>query len=114
MTAPVAANVTTTAGETFTAEESADLAFLIYKRWGRDLSAAHVAWRRLLRNSIPADDYERLVHASALYKREQPTVARDCRICGGEGWTDGSALVRRDGRVGDTTCVGCGGSGKAP
>jgi hypothetical protein len=35
-----------------------------------------------------------------------------CHVCGGEGWTDGSAELRRDGRDGDTTCIGCGGSGK--
>lgn len=39
---------------------------------------------------------------------------RDCRICGGAGWTDGSAELRRDGRRGDTTCLGCAGSGKEP
>lgn len=37
---------------------------------------------------------------------------RDCRICGGDGWTDGSAELRRDGRTGDTTCLGCNGTGQ--
>jgi hypothetical protein len=39
---------------------------------------------------------------------------RDCRICGGDGWTDGSAELRaeRGDRSGDTTCVGCNGTGK--
>ena len=40
--------------------------------------------------------------------------ARDCAVCGGDGWTDGSAELRRDGREGDTTCIACEGSGKEP
>jgi DnaJ-class molecular chaperone len=39
------------------------------------------------------------------------TQTRDCRICGGAGWTDGSALLRRDGKTGSTECVGCEGTG---
>ena len=39
-------------------------------------------------------------------------TSRDCRACGGDGWTDGSAELRRDGREGDTTCIACDGSGK--
>lgn len=39
-------------------------------------------------------------------------VIRDCRLCGGEGWGDGSAMLRRDGRKGDTACIACGGNGK--
>ena len=37
---------------------------------------------------------------------------RDCRVCGGDGWTDGSAKLRRDMRTGDTTCIACDGTGK--
>jgi hypothetical protein len=37
--------------------------------------------------------------------------AFDCRVCGGAGWTDGSAELRRDGRDGDTTCIACNGTG---
>lgn len=36
---------------------------------------------------------------------------RVCPVCDGDGWTDGSAELRRDGRVGDTTCLGCNGRG---
>lgn len=42
---------------------------------------------------------------------EATTERRTCGVCGGDGWTAGSAELRRDGRTGDTTCIGCGGSG---
>lgn len=42
------------------------------------------------------------------------TDRRCCPVCGGEGWTDGSAELRRDGREGDTTCIGCDGKGTVP
>jgi len=41
--------------------------------------------------------------------------APDCRVCGGDGFTDGSAEMRADRgdpNPHDTTCVACGGSGK--
>jgi hypothetical protein len=44
-------SITTTAGETFTAAESRELARLILKRWGNDLAAAACAWRRLMQNN---------------------------------------------------------------
>jgi hypothetical protein len=40
------------------------------------------------------------------------TRARDCRVCGGSGWTDGSAKLRRDSNKGSTECIACKGSGK--
>jgi len=33
-----------------------------------------------------------------------------CHVCGGSGWTDGSASLRRDGK-GSTECIGCNGAG---
>jgi hypothetical protein len=36
--------------------------------------------------------------------------ALPCRVCGGTGWTDGSAELRRDGRQ-STECIGCAGAG---
>jgi len=56
----MAHDVTTTAGERFSASDSAKLAFLIYKRFGRDLSTAAVAWRRLLQNSTPESAFRSL------------------------------------------------------
>ena len=44
-------------------------------------------------------------------------ATRACRICGGDGWTDGSAELRGErnpAHAHDTTCVGCGGTGKEP
>lgn len=43
-----------------------------------------------------------------------PRKPKDCHACGGDGWTDGSAELRRDGRKGDTKCIACGGTGKEP
>lgn len=38
--------------------------------------------------------------------------SRDCHACGGQGWGDGFAETRRDGREGDTTCTYCDGTGR--
>jgi hypothetical protein len=56
-------NVTTTAGETFTAEQSEELAYMVYRRFGRNLSAATSAWRRLLQNNASEGQFEKLVRA---------------------------------------------------
>lgn len=53
--------ITTTAGESFTWEEHKALARLVYKRFGRNLDAACLAWRRLLENSCPISDFADLV-----------------------------------------------------
>ena len=45
------------------------------------------------------------------FEAEMQRIRRTCRVCGGDGWNDESAELRRDGRSGDTTCIGCGGSG---
>jgi hypothetical protein len=36
--------------------------------------------------------------------------SRVCYVCGGSGWTDGSATLRRDGRQ-STECIACNGAG---
>jgi hypothetical protein len=36
--------------------------------------------------------------------------SRVCYVCGGSGWTDGSAMLRRDGKQ-STECIGCAGAG---
>lgn len=53
----MASTITTTARETFTAEESQQLAALIHKRWGWDDAAAAVAWRRLMQNDCSDHDF---------------------------------------------------------
>ena len=57
----------TTNKEIFTDEESHDLAFLVYKRFGRDPSGAATAWRRLLINNCYDGDFMALVKASRLW-----------------------------------------------
>lgn len=57
--------IKTVSGEWFEAEESAQLAFLIWKRWGRDLPAAAAAWRRLMQNSTTDAQFEALVEAAS-------------------------------------------------
>jgi hypothetical protein len=53
-------------GETFTLDESRELARLVHKRFGRDLPAATAAWRRLLQNSATETDFKRLVDGQQL------------------------------------------------
>jgi hypothetical protein len=55
--------VRTTAGETFSGRESALLAVLIYRRFGRDKDAAAAAWRRLHENVCPDRNFMILVQA---------------------------------------------------
>jgi hypothetical protein len=60
-TNPAIHSVTTTAGERFSAQDSANLAHLIWRRFGKDYEAGVVAWRRLLQNSCPLEDFRALV-----------------------------------------------------
>jgi len=53
--------ITTTNGESFSLDEHKKLARLVYKRWGRDLEAATVAWRRLFQNSTTTDQFQELI-----------------------------------------------------
>jgi len=57
------ASITTTCGEKFTPEEHQILAFLVYKRWGRDMEAAACAWRRLFQNGCTVEDFRDLITA---------------------------------------------------
>ena len=54
-------HVTTTNGEVFTGEEHAQLAHLIWARWGKNYIAAHVAWKRLFENSASLSQFTSLV-----------------------------------------------------
>lgn len=52
---------TTTAGTEFSSTEAIDLARLVYKRFGNDMEAACAAWRRMLQNQCPVEDFAELV-----------------------------------------------------
>lgn len=60
------ANITTTAGETFSMDDHARMAWLIFVRFGRNIEAGAAAWRRMLQNSATEEDFEELVNAGAL------------------------------------------------
>jgi hypothetical protein len=55
--------VHTTSGETFSGRDSALLAVLIYRRFGREERAAAAAWRRLHENVCPDRNFMILVDA---------------------------------------------------
>ncbi len=60
------ADVTTTDGTVFTHEQSADLALMVYYRFGKDMDSAAAAWRRMLQNNCETSDYiDLLVNAAA-------------------------------------------------
>lgn len=52
--------------EVFTESDSCDLAWLIYRRFGRNLDNACQAWRRLLINDCSVNEYKNLVNCSNL------------------------------------------------
>ncbi len=64
-------SVTTTNGERFTYEESCQLAFLIYKRFGRNLAAATHAWQKMLSNNTESHEFMELVCDCAEYDDRQ-------------------------------------------
>lgn len=53
--------IKTVSGETFSSQDSCQLAFLIYRRFGRDMESAHKAWMRLLENNCSFSSFEKLV-----------------------------------------------------
>ena len=54
--------VTTTNKEVFSVDESAELARLVFKRFGRDEEVATAAWRRMLGNSCTVSQFRQLVN----------------------------------------------------
>jgi len=74
-------SVTTTNGKTFDAEQHVELARLIYLRWGEDIEAATVAWKRLFQNGTTSNDFHRLVH----YPRHTENCDGWCDKCPNEG-----------------------------
>lgn len=53
--------VYTTNGEPFTYQQCAQLAYLIWLRFGRNLQSAKAAWCRMLENDCPLSDFAELV-----------------------------------------------------
>lgn len=54
-------NITTVCGEKFDYQDSCDMAFMIYRRFGREMEGAHIAWKRLLQNSCELKQFEKMV-----------------------------------------------------
>ena len=55
-------DVTTTSGQKFSGEDSAKLAYLVFRRFGDDYEAGAEAWRRMLQNDCPTYKFEELVN----------------------------------------------------
>lgn len=53
--------VWTTSGEPFTYRQAAQLAWMIYVRFGRNYHSACAAWSRLLENNTDYNDFVQLV-----------------------------------------------------
>ena len=60
----------TTTCDVFTVGESGLLAALIYKRFGFDAEAAAAAWRRMLQNSCPTQDFIDLAQTRMPLRRQ--------------------------------------------
>ena len=54
-------SITTTAGEEFSGDQHAELALLVYIRWGRAVGAAHSAWKRLFQNNCSLRSFDALL-----------------------------------------------------
>lgn len=71
-TSGVDMDIKTTYGETFNHNDSADMAYMIYRRFGRNIEAAHSAWRRLLQNNCELSQFEKLVTLGQCRSIENP------------------------------------------
>lgn len=58
-------SVTTTAGERFTGQEHAQLAALVFKRFGWDVEQATAAWSRMLGSNVTAEQFQTLAGFAA-------------------------------------------------
>ena len=63
-------NITTTSSETFTLRDSQQMAAMILRRFGYEQAAAAAAWRRLLGNSCPDEDFMALANEGLRLVRE--------------------------------------------
>ena len=64
-------SITTATGERFTGNDSCNLAWLIYSRWGRDIPAAASAYRRLMQNSCSDTALAEMVRLSPMQDEER-------------------------------------------
>jgi len=71
-------DVTTTAGDLFTHHMSAQMARLVYVRFGRDAEAAAAAWRRMLQNTTTTAEFEALVSVAEPVSTESPERDEQC------------------------------------
>lgn len=58
-------SITTTCGERFTREDSAQLAYMIHVRFGRVIAVSAAAWRRMLQNNCTDAQFAELVNEGA-------------------------------------------------
>ena len=63
--------VTTTSGEKFSGRQSAQLAFLVYKRFGSNVDSALAAYQRLMQSNVDRRSFEKLIGL------DDPDVAED-------------------------------------
>jgi hypothetical protein len=56
-------DIKTTAGEIFSYEDSATVAYLIYRRFGRDFVVAHAAWMRLFQDNCSMQQFKEMVNS---------------------------------------------------
>lgn len=52
--------------EVFRGGESALMAFLIFKRFNRDLNLAHTKWMQMLGNNCSIDSFKHLVYSGSI------------------------------------------------
>lgn len=69
MTRTIGQRITTTAGEAFELADVEVMAALIYKRFGYDRTSAAAAYRRLLGNSCPDEDFVILAQRALAHVR---------------------------------------------
>lgn len=66
-------DITTVCGEKFEHEDSCDMAFMIYRRFARDMADAHIAWKRLLQNSCSLRQFGKMVlEGRSRYSKDKP------------------------------------------
>ena len=65
-------DITTVCGEKFEYSDSCDMAFMIYRRFAREMEDAHIAWKRLLQNSCSFKQFETMVlEGESRYSKEK-------------------------------------------
>jgi hypothetical protein len=67
-------DIHTTAKDWFLGEDSARLAYLIYRRFGKEIYPAHNAWCRCLQNNSDLPSFEKMVKAGELIKEFEMEV----------------------------------------